>query len=412
MNDTSQPKSWPLMAAVFFVALNLRPALASVAPLSDHIMEATGLHFAGIGSLTTLPVILMGVGALFARSLRNLLGEVVGIGLGTLVVAGSCAARIWEGSAFGLITTAVSAGIGIAIVQALAPSYIKRNFPANPGGAIGLYSCAIILGAALSAAGSTRLAEILGWAGSLAAWTLPAFFAVLFWSTANRTTREAISPYPADSQSGRLTLWKHPRSWSLLVFFGIGTGAFMLVMAWLPAYYVQLGQSAKHGGDLLATMTGIEALTALGVATFIHHVTDRRPPLMVSLVLVFAGLVCLLVAPIMLALPAVIALGIGIGILFPLSIVVTVDHLADASHAGDLAAFVQGGGFVVAGLAPLGAGTLRDVVSSLEPAWSIMALSIVAAMVLALRYSPSSYSGFRAEVNLRTNDVGTGSAQR
>lgn len=397
MNETSQPKSWPLMAAVFLVALNLRPALAAVAPLSGHLMEATGLHSAGIGLLTTLPVILMGVGAFFARSLRKRLGEVVGIGLGTFIVAGSCAARVWEDSTLGLVATAISAGVGIAIVQALAPSYIKRNFPTNPGGAISLYSCAIILGAALSAVGSTRLAELLGWAGSLAAWGLPALFAVLVWSAANRTMHAALSPYADDRHSGRPTFWRNPRSWSLLVFFGIGTGAFMLVMAWLPAYYVQLGQSARRGGDLLATMTSIEALTALGLAIWIHHFTDRRPPLVGSLILVFGGLVCLLVSPIILALPAVVSLGLGIGILFPLSIIVTVDHIADASQAGDLAAFVQGGGFVIAGLAPLGAGTLRDIFYGLEPAWSIMALSIVAAIVLALRYSPSSYSSFRAE---------------
>lgn len=399
MHGPTQPKSWPLMAAMFVVALNLRPALASIAPLSDHIMRASGLHSTGIGLLTTLPVFLMGVGALLAGSLRKRLGEAAGIGLGALIVAGSCAVRAWDVSAAGLIASAISAGAGIAVVQALAPSYIKRNFPANPGGAIGLYTCAIILGAALSAAGTTRLADMLGWAGSLAAWSFPALLAVFVWTVANRAARAAGQPHRGDSHAARLGLWKHPRSWSLLIFFGIGTGAFMLVMAWLPAYYVQLDQSPRQGGDLLAMMTGIEALTALGVASFIHHFPDRRLPLASSLVLVFGGLSCLLIAPISLALPAVVTLGIGIGILFPLSIIVTVDHLADASQAGDLAAFVQCGGFVLAGLAPLGAGALRDIFDGLELAWGLMACSIAAVMVPALRYSPSSYLAFRSAVN-------------
>lgn len=405
MHGSTQPKSWPLMVAVFVVALNLRPALAAVAPLSDHIMKASGLHSTGIGLLTTLPVFLMGVGALLAGSLRNRLGEASGIALGTLIVAGSCAVRAWNVSAAVLIASAISAGFGIAVVQALAPSYIKRNFPANPGGAIGLYTCAIILGAALSAVGTTRLADTLGWAGGLAAWSIPALLAVFVWSMANRFARVAAQSNYNERHAVRLGLWKHPRSWSLLVFFGTGTGAFMLVMAWLPAYYVQLGQSPRHGGDLLAMMTGIEALTALGVALFIHHLPDRRFPLAASLVLVFGGLSCLLIAPLSLALPAVVTLGIGIGIVFPLSIIVTVDHLADASEAGDLTAFVQCGGFVLAGLAPLGAGALRDIFGGLEPAWGLMAGFIAAIMLPALRYSPSSYIGFRSAVNVQPDWV-------
>lgn len=39
--------------------------------------------------------------------------------------------------------------------------------------------------------------------------------------------------------------------WLLMVFFGIGTGAYTLVLAWLPPYYIQLGLDATQSGLML-----------------------------------------------------------------------------------------------------------------------------------------------------------------
>ena len=142
-------------------------------------------------------------------------------------------------------------------------------------------------------------------------------------------------------------------------------------------------------------LTFVEALTALGLAGFIHHFPDRRGPLVTCLVLVLAGLVCLLLQPIPLAIPAVLLLGAGIGILFPLSIIVAIDHVKDPTIAGDFTAFVQGGGYIIASLVPLIAGALRDVFADLSQAWMLMAIGIVGLIVLALRYSPGSYLAFR-----------------
>jgi CP family cyanate transporter-like MFS transporter len=188
---------------------------------------------------------------------------------------------------------------------------------------------------------------------------------------------------------------RSPRSWSLLVFFGIGTGALMLVMAWLPPFYVSLGQSPERAGYLLAGMTFVEALTALGLAAFIHRFPDRRGPLVSCLVLVLAGLACLLTAPVSLAVPAIILLGADIGILFPLSIIVAIDHVNEPTAAGDFTAFVQGGGYILASFVPLIAGVLRDAFADPAQAWLLMAIGIIGLIVPALRYSPDSYLAFR-----------------
>jgi MFS transporter, CP family, cyanate transporter len=396
MDGRPRAQNIVLMLAIVAVSLNLRPAIAAIGPLTESIRSSTHMGSTGVGLLTMVPVFLMGVGAMSVRSLRRIMSERVGIGLGTLCLTASCLGRIWLDSGLGLFVTAAGTGVGISVIQALAPSFIKRNFVDNTGRAIGLFSTGIVSGATLAAASATALADRFGWQMGLAFWSLPAFVALAIWSfaTGNAVSDDQCASGSAAARMAAPAFWRHSRAWSLLVFFGTGTGAFMLVMAWLPPFYVERGLPPKTAGHLLAGLTLIEALTALGLAAFIHHFPDRRGPLVLCLALVMGGLTCLLISPVALAMPAILCLGIGIRILFPLSIIVAVDHIRDPTIAGDFTAFVQGGGYVVASLIPLIAGGLNDLFSDLSQAWMLMTVAIAGLMLLALRYSPASYNAF------------------
>ncbi|NNE77696.1 MAG: MFS transporter, partial [Pricia sp.] len=50
-----------LIAGILSIAINLRPALASIGPLIEEIREDTGLSNSLLGLLTTLPLIAFGV---------------------------------------------------------------------------------------------------------------------------------------------------------------------------------------------------------------------------------------------------------------------------------------------------------------------------------------------------------------
>ncbi|PXA92311.1 hypothetical protein DMC25_04900, partial [Caulobacter sp. D4A] len=67
------------IAAIVVAALNLRPALAALGPVLDTVKAATGASSAAAGLLTTLPIFLMGLGALLAAPLRRMLGERMGV---------------------------------------------------------------------------------------------------------------------------------------------------------------------------------------------------------------------------------------------------------------------------------------------------------------------------------------------
>ncbi|HAP24172.1 MAG TPA: MFS transporter [Achromobacter sp.] len=379
------------MVAIVAVALNLRPALAAIGPLLDMFQAATGATNTQASLLTTLPVFVMGICALAGGRLNKYLTERTGIALGVALVALACAARYVGSQTYGLLLTAVLAGVGIALVQTLLPAFIKRNFAHDMGRVFGLYTTGIMAGAAVAAASAAGLAGSFGWPAALAFWSVPALLALPLWLNAAQDRADASSSRYRMARTAPRSFWRNLRAWELMLFFGIGTGAYTLVLAWLPPFYTGLGWEPSAAGFLLGGLTLAEVMAGLAVSAWIGRFPDRRKPLAAVLTILICGLICLILAPLKLALLACLLLGIGIGALFPLSLIVAMDHLDDPAQAGMLAAFVQGGGYVIASFMPLLAGILRDRFSSLTEAWIAMLAGAVMLLALALRFSPASY---------------------
>ena len=85
-------------------------------------------------------------------------------------------------------------------------------------------------------------------------------------------------------------------------------------------------------------------------------------------------------------------LGLGIGGLFPLSLIVSMDHLHQPSAAASLTAFVQGIGYTLAAFSPLIAGFIRDFSQSFSSSWLVLAAIAVLLMAMATRFNPALYS--------------------
>ncbi|MDE9545511.1 MFS transporter [Xenorhabdus bovienii] len=386
-----------LLLAILLLSLNLRPAIAAIGPLIQSISQFAQIKSVGISLLTTIPVLMMGVGAIYAQAIRQALGERGGIAIGGAVIALSCFIRLWAENHVGLFISTVLVGLGIAVIQALLPSFIKRNFGAATSSVIALYSTGIVVGAAIGSGSASWLEDQMGWLFTLASWSLPAIVATVLWLLASRNS---LYEKPSGVQSVKSTVpfWRISRCWSLLLFFGIGTGAFMLAMAWISPFYIGLGFTKGTAGLLLSVLTIVESLTALLLSIVIGRFPDRRNLLIVSLILVAIGFLMLIIIPLSMPYFAVSLLGLGIGILFPLSIIVAMDHLKDPTLAGNFTAFVQGGGFIIASLVPLTAGSLRDIFGDLSYIWMFMAVASLVMLFLAVRFSPASYQSFQQKL--------------
>jgi CP family cyanate transporter-like MFS transporter len=267
-------------------------------------------------------------------------------------------------------------------VQALLPAFIKRHFPERAGQLMGFYTTGIMGGAAIAAASASPLAQ-LGlercWPCGRARRGRPR----LWWR------RAAAGRVDVASGAGASLPVGSPRAWLLMVFFGIGTGAYTLVLAWLPPFYTELGWSAADSGLLLGGLTLMEVLAGLAVSTVIHRFPDRRILLLAVLLAVLAGLACLIVAPAQLALPAVILLGCGIGALFPLSLIVSMDHVTDPS-ARRAARFRAGRRLHHRQQHALHRRPDPPAVVQPGTGWMVMAAGVAVLLLIALRFAPGA----------------------
>jgi MFS transporter, CP family, cyanate transporter len=376
-------------AVILLVGINLRPTMAAVAPLLDDIQHATGLDDTRAGLLTTLPIALMGICLLATARMQAVLGERFGIAIGIgLILASDLLRWRWPG-ATPLLIAAGLGGLGIALVQALMPVVIRHRAGARTARFMGLYSTAIMGGALISGSVSPWVAQACGWPAALGIWALPALAASAAWWGAAPARSEA------PVITGRRRVYFKIRAWLLLAFFGLGTGAYTLLLAWLPPFYTQLGWSAEAAGALLGGVTLAEVIAGLAVSLWLARSVDRRPALFVAIGALFVGLLCLSLAPLRLAALAAVLTGVGVGALFPLSLIVAMDHGENASDAGAIAGFVQGGGYVLAAALPFIAGVLRQHLSDLTPVWWLMASLCLGLGLIAARLRPGEPIAFQ-----------------
>ncbi|SAK63578.1 major facilitator transporter [Caballeronia hypogeia] len=391
MNSRTSNLVW--LAVIVAIGLNLRPLLTSVSPLMGVILPATGLSFRGASMLTGLPVIAMGVCAFGASALSRAIGDGRGVALGLLAIVVACAGRLFAGNAAALIASAAVAGTGVAVIQALLPGIMKTRFATRLPFAMGLYSASIMAGGGLGASVTTGVASRVSWQAGLALWALPALVALAVWMLLMRA--DAL-PHAASTQRAAKapSLFLNRRAWALGIFFGLVNGGYTSIVAWLPAYYQQLGRGVAESGALLAMLTVFQASAALLLpmaASRFGRGKDRRPWLALGLVAQLAGFGMLLYAPLAAPLAVVALLGGGLGGVFALTLVLTLDHADDHALAGRLVAFVQGVGFVIAALAPVVAGVVRDVSGGFSMSWMMLAASLVAMIALNLVFGPRSY---------------------
>ncbi|WLH37045.1 cyanate transporter [Pseudomonas sp. FP2196] len=384
---TARPAVW-LMIAIILVALNLRPSMAAIGPLLSAIRGDIALSFSLASLLTMLPVMAMGLAMFFGIGISQRLGEQRTVLLSLLIIALATLSRLFVDSAAELIVSAVLAGIGIALIQALMPALIKSHFPNNVALCMGLYVTSIMGGAALAASFAPLMMGQTGhWRVGLAIWAALALLALLFWGAQRSSLSNAVSAMPKKE-----SFFANSRAWLLAIFFGLGTASYTCVLAWLAPYYIEKGWSEESAGLLLGFLTAMEVISGLIVPAIANRNRDRRAVLMALLGLIIAGFCGLTLSPQHLWLLWPCLLGLGIGGLFPMSLIVSLDHLDNPQRAGHLTAFVQGIGYLIAGLSPLLAGMVRDQLGSFEWAWWALTAVMVAMLLMVLRFDPRQYA--------------------
>lgn len=377
-----------LLAGLLGVAFNLRPALASLSPLLETIRLDLGIGHTALGLLTVVPVLCMGAFPFLALRLAGRIGVERGILAATGLIALALALRAAGKGAALLLATAFLAGAGIAAAQALVPIVIKRRFADRATLPMALYSTTMTAGAGIAAGSSPPLAHLLGgWPQALAAWSLPALLAALAWlPQARRGRAEALA-----SGDGALRLWRSRAAWRITLFSAGTFSLFWSVLTWLAPAFREQGMSTEATGLLLALLTVVQIVSSLAIAALARRSRDRRPWLafcLITGIVAFAGIA---LAPA--AAPAwlwAVLVGLGIGAIFPLTLLLPLDFASDAAMAGQLTALALSVGYLLAALGPFLMGWLRALTGSYTAPFLALALLCCAMLALVPHLLPGS----------------------
>ncbi len=375
-----------LVVALVLLACNLRTTVASLPPLLEAIERDLELSGVAAGLLTALPVGCMALFAPLAHRLAHRFGrEATALAAAALVAVGN-GLRVWGGQAMVLFAATFVAGVGVAVTGVVLPGLVKDLFPARAGAMTGVYSVAMMLGAAGAAAAAVPLARLLGsWQASLGSWLVPAALGAAAWLA---VTVRINQPEPdEEAHPGRLP-WRRGPAWLLASFFSLQAALAYAVLGWLAPAYQARGWSAAAAGALLAVNNLAQLTAALVLPALTDRLPDRRPVLVAAVSLTVAGCAWLLVLPDTLPWVASIVVGFGLGGGFSLALVRVVDYAANPAASSRLVAMVFLVGYSVAAVAPVLVGALRDATGGFTVPFAVLTTMAVAEAGIATQLGP------------------------
>jgi MFS transporter, CP family, cyanate transporter len=380
-----RPGGGALAAALVLVALNLRPAIASVPPVLLDIQRDLGLSGTAAGVLTALPVVCLGVFAPVAARLaarfgvgRVVAASLVVLGVGTLARA--------AGGAAWLFAATLVAGAGLAVGGALLPGIVKAHFPEDRAATVtGLYTTGLAGGALLAAALTVPLRNLFGgsWAPALAVWALPAVAALAVWRRVAVVAGPDRSPGAPAARGGMP--WRSGLAWRVTLYTGLQSLLFYAALTWLSPLYQARGWSAERAGALLAVFSLAQLVATLGLPVLADRTGDRRPWIALSVGACTAGLLLVAVAPLAAPWPVAALIGFGVGGQFAMALTLLVDVAADPAASRRLSGMAFLVGYLLAAAGPAAVGGLYDATGGFTTAF--LALTGIGVVTLALGVS-------------------------
>ena len=380
-NNGPKVKDTLLIIGILCIAINLRPALASIGPLVGHIRADTGLSSSMLGLLTTLPLIAFGAISLLTPLFTRRFG-IGGTLLGAmLLLAMGIGIRSLEG-VFTLYMGTLILGTAIAFGNVLLPSLTKRNFSTNSGFITSLYSSVMAIGASLAAGLSVPLADglDLGWRGSLAVWIVLALIGCIVWLP--QLSRFTRSDQKRSYKKAMKALGKSPLAWKIALFMGIQSLTFYVILAWLPAIIQSRGFDADYAGWMLSLSQATGIIGSIIVPLWAGRKKDQRNIVIILMIVESVGLVGLLLPSIGAVALWVSLIGFVLGGTFGLALLFIVLRSKDADTATELSGMAQSIGYLIAATGPFIFGSVFDITGNWN--YSLFLLFIVVILKLGL----------------------------
>ena len=221
------------------------------------------------------------------------------------------------------------------------------------------------------------VAEAASWRLSVGIWAAPAAVAAVVWLVlALRLPADHRAPAAAGAADARPRIGRSSTVWGLVVLFAMMSLSNYAIITWVPAVLTDAGGSAALGGSMVALYSAWGVVAALVVPQLATRLANPFVVVVVCAVVLVAGYLGLLVSPLDGTVVWVCALGVGVST-FPLCMTLINRRTRTAQSASAVSGFVQGIGYGLACVGPVGLGLLREATGS----WSVPLLVLAGTAV-------------------------------
>ena len=366
---------------ILLIAVNMRVAFVSVGPVLSNIGAEFGWSGSTAGLLIGLPLISFAVFSPVAPGIARRFGLDRALWLAMLLLAAGILGRtvpveaaVWAGT--------MLIGTGIAFLNVLLPSLVKRELPSRVSQVTGIYTAVQGAVSAVAAAAVVPIAHatVYGWRLALGVWAGLALIALAILLPRLRT-RDPITVEPQGRHGRFHSPWKSALGWQITLFMGLQSLAFFVMITWLPAIEHERGIPAATSGLHTSVFLLVGVLASLAAGTVLHHTADQRPIALGSSILAFCSYAGLALAP-QLSLLWVVIGAAGSGSLIVIALSLFSLRTAHHEQAASLSGMAQSVGYAIAAAGPVAFGALRDVSGS----WTLP-LTITAALMIILCFT-------------------------
>lgn len=373
-----------VLGLLWLIGLYLRIPVLVAPPLAPRIRADLGLNQAATGALTTLPALMLAVGAVLGSLVVARLGPRNAVVAGLALAAAASSARGAAPPVIVLYAATILMGLGIAVMQPAMAALADAWCPGFVALAVGVYMNGMYCGE-FSSAGLTQLFVLPAaggdWRLTLVFWSLPviAILAALYLPRLARTvsTGPPVAVWPD---------WRNTTMWRLGLLVSATSVLFMGTNAYMADIIGGHGRALQQA-LFWFNMSQIFA-SLIMIATARWLVMHRLPLIVTSLVSTAAGALLLVFGG---AIGLVVAFVLGMATAMQLTLVVmAAPYLAAPGEAGRATAGIFVIGYGVAFGVPLLGGLFAEAVH--VPWMAMLPMVAYAAatfpLALTLRLSP------------------------
>ena len=364
--------------AIAFIAIVLRPPVASLGPLLEEIQTTLGVGSAQISLLAAAPVFCFGLGAFASPWLVSKLGVNRTMLLVLIFLGLALVLRIFFGY-LGLLVGTVGAGLSIAIANVLLPTVVRMQFPNRVPLVTGAYTTVLAISASLAASAAVPSSIFLGGFNlALAIWIVPVLLAIALWVPQTINQLKHVPQVASIAAEEKAAINRSPIAWAIVFFFGIQSLGFYSLLGWMPSALLSIGVEAQAAGNYLGFASAVGIPSGLVVSYFLGKFKSLSLWAAGATLLTLLGFVLfisvLVTQSVLLLLLACILIGVGMSATFPLALSLISSRASTQAQTTRLSSMAQGFGYLFAAIGTFLVGYFAIITGSWALSFSAVAL--------------------------------------